>query len=147
VLPWWPVGLSMTQPASPATRMPSRTKPPSETPGYSRGDAPPLRPHLVLQLKAPWRYEGTSGAFVTAGGKRFETKGRLPPGSSVVPTVARLQGRDPASLSGPEAKLARYVQVLLPQGTEAAGWLATIRQWPCVQSVDLPPEVGLPRPP
>lgn len=98
---------------------------------------------LELKLKAGWRYDAGRRLFVGGAGRTCEPSG-LPEGSRIVYKVPRLASADPKRLSKPERDLQRHLQVLLPEKRSASDYLAAVRGWPCVERVEVGPEVSLP---
>lgn len=68
----------------------------------------------------------------------------LPPQTRIVYTAPDLAHRSPRTLSPPERKLARYINIILPKNTDPQGYLQSIRGWTCVEDVWPSPEVSLP---
>jgi len=113
--------------------------------GYTHGEAPPaLLRCLSLKLKAGWRFDERAGAFVSTAGDRLEIASRLPAGSRIVPTAPAVAKMKPAQRSAAEQELARHLQVLLPQGADAAACLRLVSDWDAVESATRPPQVSLP---
>jgi hypothetical protein len=111
--------------------------------GYTHGEPPPgLRPHLVLKLKVGWRFH--RGAFVSPEGLHIAPPTGLPSGTEIVPMVAELARADLSTLSEAERDLARYLQVILPEGAEPAAWLEPMRSLEAVEEASLPPQISLP---
>jgi len=102
------------------------------------------KPHLVIRIKEGWRFDEKTNQFVSEEGQRVETKGDLPPRSSVEYRVPQPAKARRASLSKDEERMARYFNVILPPGSDPSDYLKVVLKWPCVEDVQLPPEVGLP---
>jgi hypothetical protein len=60
----------------------------------------------------------------------------------MIPALATARLED---LSGAERYLARHVQVIFPQGADAAEYANALRQIEAVEEVRLPPQIGLPQ--
>jgi hypothetical protein len=104
-----------------------------------------MRPHVVAKLKPTWRFDDKAHVFRDLeSGRTSDALRRLPAGSSVVATAPTLAGADPQKLSADERNLARYVQILLPEGARAADALKEVQGWDFVESAELPPSVVLP---
>jgi hypothetical protein len=112
--------------------------------GLDTGEPPELRPHLVLKLKKGWAFDARRRQFVSATGKAVTTQQLIPQGAQVVHVTPSLAKADPKSLSAPERELARYVQLILPMGDDAAARVAAVRKWEPVAEVSLPPQARLP---
>ena len=109
------------------------------------GDAPKtLRPSLDAKLAEAWRYAGPARGFVAADGRAFSPGAALPKGTVIRPMAPDLARADRATLSADEANLARSIQIVFPKGTPVESYLDVIRTWPCVETVQRPPEVSLP---
>ncbi len=110
------------------------------------GDNAPksLRPSLDVKMAADWRYSVARGIFVSSIGDEFSPATDLPKGTQVRYMVPHLAKADRATLSAEEGNLAQYVQVVFPKGTAVDPYLAVVGKWPCVEQVQLPPEVSLP---
>lgn len=104
-----------------------------------------LKPHVVVRLKPGWRYDSRRRRFVSEEGGEVVPREDLPRGASIryqVPELAKAAAS--RALSEDEANLARYLQVILPAGTDPAPVLAAVRDWDCVAEARLPPEISLP---
>jgi hypothetical protein len=104
----------------------------------------PAGPHLVVRLKARWRYDSRHRRFVSATGNEFSLRGQLPKRTRITPTAPDLARRAPERLSPEERDLARYVQLVPPKPSNAKDLLAQVRRWPCVESAQLSPTISLP---
>lgn len=105
------------------------------------------RSHLVVKLAEGCRLEGAADGFshlVFADGRTFAVSSGLPAGTRFEYRVPELAEAPPGSLSESEADLSRFVQIVFPAVHEAAGSLTVVRAWPCVEAVELSPEIGLP---
>jgi hypothetical protein len=98
---------------------------------------------IELKLKPGWRFEAARGRFVEGSGRTFAPP-KLPRGARIVYKAAGLARADPATLSGPERELLRYLQVIVPVKRGAALDEAAVRSWPCAEEVSAPPEISLP---
>jgi hypothetical protein len=102
------------------------------------------KPHLVIRIKEGWCFEEKTGCFVSEEEQHVETKADLPPRSHVeyrIPKPAKAALR---SLSKEEADLLRYFNLILPSDSDPSDYIKVVKKWPCVEEVQLPPEVGLP---
>ena len=102
------------------------------------------RPHLVVRIRDGWRFDEKKSQFVSRQEQRVETKADLPPQSRVEYRIPQLAEASRSSLSKDEADLLRYFNVILPSGSDPSDYRKVVEQWPCVEDVQLPPEVGLP---
>jgi hypothetical protein len=96
------------------------------------------------KLKARWKLDTHRHIFIGPKQAEFDPSASLPTGSDVVPTVPALAAQSPAELSTAEKDLARYIQIILPSGTEPQSVIAQITQWPCLESATISPQVELP---
>lgn len=107
-----------------------------------------LRTPVEVKLNAGWEFDSTRRAFVSDRGETFVPRERLPARSKIVhktpALLAAAASRGKAKLSAAERNLLRYVQVILPAESSPPACVETIRQWPCVESATLPPEISLP---
>lgn len=104
-----------------------------------------LKSSLDLELEPGWRFDSRKRRFERGPGEAFAPYGDLPKGTKIVYKVPRLANADPASLSGAERDLQRYLQVILPAGASVQDSVDRIRSWPCVAAVQGGPVVSLPR--
>jgi hypothetical protein len=114
--------------------------------GLTHGVPPKgLQPHLVVKLKEEWRYKQDEGAFVDLSGKRKGSVApRLPAGSRLVPMVPALAEADPRGLTNDELSLARFIYIMLPEGTKPKRVLKVVLGWHFVESAELPRSLSLP---
>ena len=77
-----------------------------------------MRPAIHALLKPRWGLESESRRFL-AGQREFVTDDRLPSGTQIDYLVSRLRKVAREGLSPEEKKLSRWVQIILPQGTQA----------------------------
>jgi len=105
-----------------------------------------LKPHLVVKIKAGWTFNPKEKMFVSRKGKKFSPTPHLPKGSEVRFMTPELATSDPGSLSKAERNLARYLQILFPQGTAPKRFIMAIKEWECIEEVRLPPDISLPSP-
>ena len=113
--------------------------------GYDQGRQPAgMKPHLVVKLKSGWSYDPKHRRFVEVRGKSLSPGKSLPDGARIVYMVPDLVTRSPESLTKDERDLARYLQILLPEGVDPSHYIDTVRQWECAEEVRLPPEISLP---
>lgn len=103
-----------------------------------------VRPHLVVKLKPGWRYEQSKRRFASAHGEGLSVGPDLPRGTVIIHMVPELAQAAQTSLSEDEQDLARYLHVVFPKAIDAADYLGIVRDWPCVEEVRMPPEIGLP---
>ncbi len=103
-----------------------------------------VSPHLDVRLKPGWRFDRRRRALVSETGRSLSLRGRLSPGARVVPMAPTLADADPQSLSEDERLLARYLQVVLPPGTDPDDLTVNLRALEGVESVSAPPRIGLP---
>ena len=102
------------------------------------------RPHLVVRIRDGWRFDEKKSQFVSEQQQCVETKADLPPRSRVEYRIPHLAKATRDSLSNDEAVLLRYFNVILPSGSDPSDYRKVVKQWPCVEDVQLPPEIGLP---
>ena len=112
--------------------------------GHTSGGPLDMKPHLVIKLKDGWVFDSTQRVFVTATGKKLSPKADLPRQSRIVYMTPDLAKQPPDALSKEERNLVKYLQVLLPKGTDPAAYLSVVNRWECVEEVRLPPEISLP---
>ena len=113
--------------------------------GLDAGRVPKgLKPHLVVKLNEGWEFDATRHVFVSTEGREFSPKTALPKGSKIVYTAPTLATAPRNSLSEAQRNLARYVQVILPKGHDAAAYRPVVAKWECVEEVDLAPVISLP---
>ncbi len=101
---------------------------------------------VEIKLKPDWQFDAARRVFVSDGGEKFAPRGELPKASKIVHKTPQHAdaARKGQTLSAAERSLLSYLQVILPAGHSAAEVLKTIRQWPGVAEVSLPPEISLP---
>ena len=106
-----------------------------------------LRPAVELKLKPGWNFDAAQRAFVSDDGQVFAPRGELPAHTRIVhktpALVSTKRGRE-KQRSDAERELLRYVQIILPAESSAHEQIKTVRKWPCVAEVNLPPEPSLP---
>jgi hypothetical protein len=102
------------------------------------------RPHLVVRIRDGWRFDEKKSQFVSKQKRVVETKADLPLRSHVEYRIPQLAEASKNSLSKDEADLLRYFNVVLPSGSDPSDYRKVVEQWPCVEDVQLPPEVDLP---
>ena len=114
--------------------------------GLTHGEPPKgLQPHLVVRLKKEWRYEQDKGVFVDLSGKRKRSVApQLPAGSRLVPMAPALAEANLRELSSDELNLARFIYIMLPEGTKPKKILKEVLGWHFVESAELPRSVSLP---
>jgi hypothetical protein len=110
----------------------------------SPGLPPGVSPHLDVRLKSGWRFDRRRRSLVPAAGKPVSLRGLLPSGTRIVPMAPSLADADPKGLSDDEQLLARYLQVVLPSGTDPTDPAAALRDLDGVELVSTPPRIGLP---
>jgi hypothetical protein len=111
-----------------------------ETTDFPRG----VSPHLDARLKPGWRFDRRRRSLVSEAGQAVSLRGLLPSGAKIVPMAPSLADSDPRSLSEDEQLLARYLQVVLPPGTDPADLVAALQNVDGVELVSIPPRIGLP---
>lgn len=109
---------------------------------HPAGEVPGLRPHLVAHLAGGWRYASGASFVDEEGDERVDVGALLPEGSRVEPMVPELQRRAPEDEA--EADLARYFNLVFPQGTDPEARLDDFRGLPCFDEVHPPPRISLP---
>ncbi len=102
------------------------------------------RPHLVVRIRNGWRFDEKKSQFVSKQEQRVETKADLPPRSCVEYRIPQLAKAARESLTKDETNLLRYFNVILPSGSDPLEYLKIIKEWPCIEDVQLPPEISLP---
>jgi hypothetical protein len=100
--------------------------------------------HLDVRLKPGWRFDRRRRSLVPAAGNPVSLRGLLPSGTKIVPMVPSLADAEPKGLSDDEQLLARYLQVVLPSGTNPTDPAAVLRDLDGVELVSTPPRIGLP---
>lgn len=103
-----------------------------------------VSPHLEVRLKPGWRFDRRRRALVSEEHQSVRLRGLLPSGTTITPMVSSLADADPESLSEDERLLARYLQVVLPSGTDPTDLVAALRDLDGLESVSIPPRIGLP---
>jgi hypothetical protein len=103
-----------------------------------------VSPHLEVRLKPGWRFDRRRRALVSEADQLVRLRSLLPTSTKITPMVPSLADADPASLSEDEQQLARYLQVVLPPGTDPTDLVATLRDLDGLESVSTPPRMGLP---
>jgi hypothetical protein len=104
-----------------------------------------MRPVLHALLKPRWDLDPKRGRCVT-GRRELALDDHLPPETQTEYLVGRLRRVPRASLSAAEKRLARWVQIILPAGADAAKYVAELRTWPCFAEVHVAPQPSLPSP-
>ena len=104
-----------------------------------------VRPVIHALLKPRWDLEPSPRRFV-AGGREVLPDEQLPEGTRIDYLVSRLREVPRKSLSPPEKKLARWVQIVLPKKAEAEKYVAELQAWPCFAEVHIAPTPSLPMP-
>jgi len=108
-------------------------------------DLPPgVSLHLEVRLKPGWRFDRCRHALVLEADQSVRLRGLLPADTTITPMVPSLADADPESLSEDEQLLARYLQVVLPSGTDPTDLVATLRDLDGLEVVSTPPRIGLP---
>jgi hypothetical protein len=108
------------------------------------GPPPGVKPSLQVLLKEGWRLDARRRSFTSPEGEQRPLRGVLPAGARVVPLAPALAEAEPADLSDPERYLARQVQIIFPQGAQAADYADALRDLDAVEDVRVPPQVALP---
>jgi hypothetical protein len=112
--------------------------------GPESGKRVKTRPHLVVRIRDGWHFDEKKSQFVSEQQQCVETKADLPPRSRVEYRIPHLAKAARGSLSDDEADLLRYFNVILPSGSDPSNYRKVVKRWPCVEDVQLPPEIGLP---
>jgi hypothetical protein len=102
------------------------------------------RPHLVVRIRDGWRFDEKKSQFVSEQRQHVKAKADLPPGSRVEYHIPQLAKASRGSLSQNETDLLRYFNVILPSGSDPLDYQKIVKKWPCVEDVQLPPELSLP---
>jgi hypothetical protein len=100
--------------------------------------------HLDVRLRPGWRFDARRRALVSEAGQALNLRGVLGRGARVVSMAPSLARADRRSLSEDEGLLARYLQVVLPQGADPGEVAADLRGLAGVEQVSSPPRIGLP---
>ena len=103
-----------------------------------------VSPHLEVRLKPGWRFDRRRRALVSKEDQSVRLRELLPSGTTITPMVPTLADADPESLSEDEQLLARYLQVVLPCGTDPTNLVAALRDLDGLELVSSPPRLGLP---
>lgn len=103
-----------------------------------------IRTPVNFKLNPGWHFDAKRRCFESDGGKTFSVRGELPKGSMIVYTAPDLADADVADLNEHEIDLRRYMQIILPHGVAAGGYLETVRSWPAVEQASVPPRPSLP---
>ena len=112
---------------------------------YSRGEpSPEVLPNLTIRLRPGWIYDAKRQVISRERGEEISPKTELPKRTRIVYMISDLADKPPETFSEEEENMARYVQIILPKGTKASEYLATVRSWECVEDARLPPEISLP---
>ncbi len=98
---------------------------------------------MVVLLKPGWKYDGRKRQFGKEGGEPILLRQDLPDRTKVVYTAPDLARLAVSKLTPGERKLARYVNVILPPGSDADALLTRVKQWKCVEEAWVGPEVAL----
>ncbi len=117
------------------------------TMGPGSNKVPKTKPHLIIRLKKGWYFDEESHYFVSDQGQRIEPKADLPAGSRLEYRVPELIQKSPDIQNKAEEDLLRYFNILLPPGSTPSEWLVIVKKWPCVEELQLTPEVSLPNKP
>lgn len=113
--------------------------------GYNLGQRPAnMRPYLVIKLKQRWTYDLQRRMFVETSGKKFSPKEYLPKYTRIIYMAQDLAEKPMNSLLKEDRNLARYLQVILPKGTNPKKYLTILKRWDCAEDVKFPPEISLP---
>ena len=113
--------------------------------GHKPGRIPGgLRPNIVIRLKKGWTFESDSRAFISRDGQKLSPMKDLPEGSRLVYVAPELAQAVPESLSEDERNLARYLHVILPEGTGPSAYFHVLRKWACIDKVEPSPDISLP---
>jgi len=113
---------------------------------FERGKTAPvpgIKPSLHVLLKEGWELAPRKRSFVTESGEQLSLKGILPEGARVVPVAPSLAKAGHHFRSDAERYLARNVQVVFPEGVDAAEYADSLRQLDPVEEVRMPPQIGL----
>jgi hypothetical protein len=103
-----------------------------------------VSPHLDVRLKPGWRFDRRTSALVAEAHDSVSLRSVLPAGAKVVPMVEPLAKSKSRNLSEDESLLARYVQVVLRSADDSADVAAALRGLDAVDTVSIPPQLGLP---
>jgi len=106
-----------------------------------------LRTPLEIKLKPGWGFDPARRVFVSSAGEIFTPGNDLPKKSKIVlktPAIAEAARSQRTPLSEAEEDLLRYLQLILPAQKPPTDLLSTVRAWPPVEEVFLPPQVSLP---
>jgi hypothetical protein len=98
-----------------------------------------IAPSIDFRLRKGWSYDARACEFAGPKGRRVQAEG-LPEGSRIEFKAPSLQG----GASAAEASLSRSMQLVLPRGARAEDYLDTVKKWPAVEAVSLPPRISLP---
>jgi len=113
---------------------------PAARPLVARSEAP----YVTIKVKPGWHYAPSRNAFVSVDSRAVcPSRGPLP-WTKVEPTAASLASLAEETLSEAERELARYYVVVVPREVDLKRLLARVRKWPCVETAELPPGIGLP---
>jgi hypothetical protein len=96
-----------------------------------------------FKLKSGWRYDQSTGVFVSEKHTRFEPT-ELPAGTRIEYKVMGLVPASSRRLSKAEQQLQRYMQMVPPPQFKPETLLASVRRWPFVEEAHLAPEISLP---
>jgi hypothetical protein len=95
-------------------------------------------------LKPDWKYDGRKRQFRKEGAEPVLLKQDLPARAKVAYTTPDLARLAVSELTPDERKLARYVNVVLPPGSDTDALLTSVRRWKCVEDAWVGPDVALP---
>ena len=98
----------------------------------------------MVKLKKAWVFDSVRRIFLSATGNKFSPKADLPGRSRIIYMTPDLAKQPPEALSKEERNLSRYLQVILPKGTNPSDYISIVGRWECVEEVRLPPEISLP---
>ncbi len=115
-----------------------------------RDDVPDIskfsKPHLVIKLKRGWTYDASRGTFVNTRGTEFKPAPLLPEGVSILPVAPHLAQAKAESLTPPEREVARFYQVVFPEGEDPTRHQQAVSAWRSVAEASLPPKASPPGP-
>ena len=105
------------------------------------------KPHLIIRIKKGWHFDEETHRFVSDQGQYLETKADLPARTRLEYRVPQLVRTSTNLLSKDEADLLRYINIMLPPGSNPPEYTVIVKKWACVEDLQLPPEVSLPNMP
>jgi hypothetical protein len=104
-----------------------------------------LRPVIHARLKPRWELKIKPFRFATAR-QEIVVDELLPAETQVNYLVSRLRNVAREHLSAEEKRLARWVQIILPDGAGAEDNVPTLQALPCFAEVHVAPQPSLPKP-